>query len=116
MSIDDKIHYILKSNASVQRYFDKDATRDYENLVPEIKKAFEDGGWKKVGRHEIINQRLREKVAKGELMTGQEFYSRFEKELRGEAFLFEKNDTITRLNHEVYLDAAKKAAGVKDGS
>lgn len=38
--IDDTLDCILKSNAAVQRHYDKDSERDYDLLVPAIKQAF----------------------------------------------------------------------------
>lgn len=46
-NLDDKLNYILKSNAAVQVDFDRDSHKDYALLIPAIKQAFLDEGYKK---------------------------------------------------------------------
>jgi hypothetical protein len=94
-------------------YFDPKTNEDIplppfsDTIIAQVKQVFADEGYRVAGRHEAINQRLREKVASGEIMRGEEWYDRFEKlwaETYQDTFMVPK-DTI--------FQAAKKAAGIE---
>ncbi len=71
--LDGKLDYILKSNAAVQRHYDKDSEKDYDNLIPAIKQAFaDDKTW-----HLDLQTFEKDGLP---LMTGQEWYSRYRTE------------------------------------
>jgi len=97
--LDDKLDYILKSNAAVQRHFDKHAEADYDKLIPQIKQA-------------IAKEQIKEVLSNPVEMTGQEWYNRFEKEL--EKYNLGILPTTKFFNRAKVLQAAKRAAGLEN--
>lgn len=100
MSLDDKLRKILNTELSAVgetgwSHTDKEA----DGLLVHIKQAFYQA------KHYYIpdNIKLLERPGADNLMTGQEWYDRFEKEYQNSS----NGD-----DHEAY-EAAKKAAGIK---
>lgn len=68
-------------------------------------------GWSKPGRHERINQRLRDKVISGELMTGAEWFSRFQTIYFNETAAFNKSSGKFMFDQQA-VEAARRASGL----
>ena len=106
--IDDKLREIIDD--PIVTRFDKN---DSDKAIRLIKQIFAEESYVKQGRHELINERLREKVISGEIMTGQEWYDRFEKELSQAPAKFNQLMEGTVAVKEVRM-AAKRASGIGD--
>ena len=96
MTLDDKLRYLLKQP---------------NTTVAQIKQAFIDEGWADTNNlTTLANWAAKDRG----LMTGQEFYDRFEKEYEHQV---KENDSRTggELSHQRHyiIEAAKKAAGIK---
>lgn len=79
-----------------------DDYNDFTGTIAEVKKAFDEAGWQTPGGG-----------LRGSLMTGQEFYDRFDKEwaaITTPARMICSSEDI----HRLVLEAARRAAGVSD--
>lgn len=108
--LDDKLSEILEDVSDFSH--DGEYIGD-KNVVAQIKQAFADTGYIRPGRHETVNQRLREKVVNGELMTGQGWYDRFQKDLIYQLGTTGQLHARDSAMMELVLKAAKRAAGIE---
>jgi len=110
--LDSKLDYILKSNAAVQRCADKDALNDYDKLIPAIKQAFSEAGYLQIPMVEVVTRYKQGKkpevfmVNGKEVMSGQEWYDRFEAELTSQT------NVKTQFSWLGIMIAAKRASGL----
>jgi DNA-binding LacI/PurR family transcriptional regulator len=87
-----------------------------DSFVAKIKQAFAEAGYRHNFAAQVFDHEVDKKIERLGLMTGQEFYSRFEN-LVSEAkkdIKFNGVDIKVRLTSKAYLLLAKKAAGLKN--
>lgn len=127
--LDEKLNWILKSNAAVQVNFDTSSFDDYQNLIPDIKQAFADAGYVDASRMLKLSVLMSEQakiladMAQSNLppiygtglMTGQEWYERFLDEINKDKSLIPALDTIETPESmsDWVLRIAAKAAGLE---
>jgi len=126
--LDEKIDRIIddianKSNSKGLRGMAFNWGIDY---LEQIKQAFKDAGWltpeQRQQTQELVNRmaqtaqdmlKLPVTVRELGVMTGQEWYDRFEKETDNLSFLVRGGDGVVYITQENILNAAKKAAGIE---
>lgn len=96
--------------------------------VEQIKQAFIDDGWSKVDKRQYRDDKGRQyeqftfdggyvRIPKFEMMTGQEWYDRFEKEMIGLVLPYcvkHDGDKYVKNAAEEALKAAKRASGISE--
>lgn len=112
--LDKKLKEILETHRDATPH--PMATKIWMN---EIKEAFKYEGYILPGRHESINQRLRDKFVSGELMTGQEWFQKMNIEWNKivEGGLEVETDWPDQLGEqitELIILAAKRASGLEE--
>lgn len=131
MSIEDKLKEILKQNAGFDNGFEMSGDAGWggnlnkatlEVMIPQIIQAFKDEGWQKPNEFGQISYTTYYKAGKTtlvpaqpDIMTGQEWYDRLIKEVDHEKIEWptnSSNEYIVATIGNVYLTAAKKAAGL----
>lgn len=93
MSLDDKLREIVDFEGETEEYANE--------TIAQIKQAFADEGW----IHSPLVDYQFKRIKSGELMTGQEFFDRFEP-------LLEDIDLNSKTRYRELKEAAKKASGI----
>lgn len=111
MNIDEKLREILRQNGLVVNASD---------VIKATKQAFADEGYEKRIVHfdkytpaDLGFTELPEDYKVAEIMTGQDWYERFEKELSGKVLPYPENaeEYVRNISNE-YIEAAKRASGL----
>lgn len=105
MSLEERLRGILDEVRTDFDYHEdmKVVDQGDDVFIVQVIQAFKDEGYIKTGRHDRVNERLREKVSSGELMTGADWVRRFME------FMPSNLETIPRNTLEM---AARKASGL----
>lgn len=98
MSLDKKLKDIQEEIGCCSYHMESKEFRD------RIKQVFIDEGYVKQSRHERTNQRIREEVVSGKLISGQTFYDKF---------IGYIPPNIVSVPRNTIFEAAKKASGIK---
>jgi len=126
MDIDNKLREILR-NGAFGHYIEDDkgdfcpldwsGSSDgyFDTYIARIKQAFADEGWSDTNLY--TKDKLARFLKSENMMTGQEWYNRFKKELQelysDDPFFPLPDDSIDELTFGESLDAARKAGGIQ---
>lgn len=106
------IYHLDKLDPQVELMAVYDVRTLKETVFPSIKQAFKDAGWSPhlSAYHDAFIDGIKKEAG---LMTGQEWYERFEKEMANRIEVPHGTIGVVRATVEACLSAAKRASGIE---
>lgn len=108
-NLDETLKGILNNADWYHDGLNPSGNEDRDEAVEAIKQAFKDAGY----RHNMAAGYWSREAEREGLMTGQEWYDRFDQQMGGKVFPWVKSDDEVINILSIVQDAAKKAAGIE---